>query len=147
MHMINVIWYFSFSVWLASFSMQISKSILVAANGTILFYFSSLYSWFSNWNTLTLAQCKFLAAFFFFSVSIQKPWRQRQSSYNPLDVLCRSDCTHPWLCHICTWYLSVYKSIYPCISEQVSCFTTKPRSRNMLPQYHSMLFLFYSLVL
>ena len=146
MHVVNVKWHFSFSVWLPSLSMKTSRSILVAANGTILFYFASLYSWFSNWNTLALAQCKFLAAFFF-SVSKHKPWRRTRSSYNPLDLLCRSDCTHAWLCHICAWYSYVYKSVYPCISEQVSRFTTNPGSRNMLPQYHSMLSLFYSLVL
>ena len=44
-HMIlyDIIWYLSFSVWLTSFSMTISRSFHVAANGIISFFL-----WLSN---------------------------------------------------------------------------------------------------
>ena len=47
-HISDIIWYLSFSIWLTSFSMIISRSIHVAANGIILFFF---YGWvvFHGW--------------------------------------------------------------------------------------------------
>ena len=38
--MSDIIWYLSFSVWLTSFSMKISRSIYVAANAITLFFYS-----------------------------------------------------------------------------------------------------------
>jgi len=38
------IWYLSFSVWLTSFSMTISRSIHVSANGIISFFMAEYYS-------------------------------------------------------------------------------------------------------
>ena len=44
----DIIWYLSFSFWLSSFSMIISKSIYVAAYGIISFF----YGWVGNGNPL-----------------------------------------------------------------------------------------------
>ena len=41
--MSDIIWYLSFSVWLTSFSMKISRSIYVAANAITLFFFMVVY--------------------------------------------------------------------------------------------------------
>ena len=43
-HISDIIWYLSFSVWLTSLSVIISRSIHVAANGTVSFLFMVLYS-------------------------------------------------------------------------------------------------------
>ena len=40
LHISDVIWYLSFSIWLTSLSMTISSFIHVAANGIILFFFN-----------------------------------------------------------------------------------------------------------